>query len=87
MNPLDFGLWLSYFLVSMSSSTPPTGARNVVRIVISLFVALLIAVSAIGWIWTGNHQSASQATASRVVLTLGMLAGVVGLAAIWRTRD
>lgn len=59
---------------------------NLVRIVISLFVAILIAVSAAGWIWTGSHQSASQAAASRVVLTLGMLAGVIGLAAIWRTR-
>jgi len=57
---------------------------NIVRAAISLFIVVLITVSAIGWIWTGNHQSASQAAASRVVLTLGVLAGIVGLMALWR---
>jgi hypothetical protein len=59
-------------------------ARNIIRIVISLFIAVLIAVSVVGWIWTGSHQQASQAAASRMVLTLGVLAGVVGLTALWR---
>jgi hypothetical protein len=59
---------------------------NIVRIVISLFILVLIAVSAVGWIWTGSHQPPSQSEASRVVLTLGALAGVAGLAALWRTR-
>ena len=57
---------------------------TLVRLAISLFVLLLIAVSVVGWTWTGRHQPASQAAASRVVLTLGILAGVIGLAAIWR---
>ena len=57
---------------------------NGVRMAISLAIAVLIAVSTVGWIWTGSHQTVSQATASRVVLSLSVLAGVVGLVAIWR---
>src|SRR5215471_17238601 len=51
-----------------------------------LALAVLIAVSAVGWVWTGAHQQASQAIASHVVLGLGMLAGVVGVVAIWRAK-
>lgn len=65
----------------MPASTP----MNLVRMAISLFVLLLITASVAGWIWTGIHQPASQSVASRVVLTLGILAGVIGLAAIWRS--
>jgi hypothetical protein len=57
---------------------------NIVRIVISVFILVLIGVSLLGWVWTGTHQSASQAAASRMVLTLGVLAGVIGLVALWR---
>jgi uncharacterized membrane protein YbhN (UPF0104 family) len=59
---------------------------NAIRIAISLFVLVLIAVSAVGWTWTGVHQTASQSAASHVVLGLGMLAGVAGLIALWRPR-
>ena len=59
-------------------------AMNIARIVISLFILVLIGVSVLGWVWTGAHQSASQSEASRVVLTLGVLAGVAGLVALWR---
>jgi hypothetical protein len=59
---------------------------NIVRIAISLFILVLIVVSASGWIWTGSHQTASQAAASRIVLGLCILAGLVGLTALWRTR-
>jgi hypothetical protein len=57
---------------------------NAIRIVITLFVLALIVISAIGWRWTAAHQSASQAAASHVALGLSMLAGVVGMIAIWR---
>jgi hypothetical protein len=59
---------------------------NLVRIAISVFILVLIGVAATGWIWAGSHQPAAQSTASRVVLTACILAGVVGLAAIWRPR-
>jgi hypothetical protein len=59
---------------------------NIVRIAISVFIVVLIGVATTGWIWTGRHQPAAQSTASRVVLTLCILAGIVGLATIWRNR-
>ena len=59
---------------------------NLVRSAISLFIVVLIAVSTTGWIWTGSHQPAAQSAASRVVLTLCIVAGVVGLVALWRPR-
>jgi hypothetical protein len=58
---------------------------KVVRVAISLLVLVVITVSVVGWIWTGSHQPAAQSAASRVVLTLAILAGVIGLAAIWRS--
>ena len=57
---------------------------NIIRIAISLFVVLLIGVSVAGWIWAGSHQPFSQAVASRVVLSLGIVAGLIGLRALWR---
>ena len=60
--------------------------RNLVRLAISVFILVLIGVAATGWIWAGSHQSAAQSTASRVVLTACILAGIVGLMAIWRAR-
>ena len=58
---------------------------KIVRIAMSLLVLLVIAISVVGWIWTGTHQPVSQSAASRVVLTLAILAGVIGLTAIWRS--
>jgi hypothetical protein len=57
---------------------------NAIRVVISFFIAVLIVVSVMGWVWTGAHQSPSQATASHLVLGLAMLTGVIGVIAIWR---
>jgi hypothetical protein len=57
---------------------------NAIRIAITVFILLLIGVSVAGWQWTGAHQNASQAAASRAVLLVGALAGVVGLGVIWR---
>ncbi|HET7217083.1 MAG TPA: hypothetical protein VFJ02_03510 [Vicinamibacterales bacterium] len=59
---------------------------NAVRIAISLFIVILIGVATTGWVWTAGHQPAAQATASRVVLTLCIVAGLVGLGALWRRR-
>jgi len=59
---------------------------NTVRLAISLFIVLLIIVSLAGWAWTAGHLVASQALAGRGVLALGMLAGVIGLVALWRPR-
>jgi hypothetical protein len=61
-------------------------AMNIFRVAISVFIVVLIGVATTGWIWTGSHQSAAQSTASRFVLSICILAGIVGLAAIWRNR-
>jgi hypothetical protein len=59
---------------------------NAIRLVISIFLVVLIGVATTGWIWTGRHQTAAQSAASRVVLTVCIAAGVLGLAVLWRTR-
>jgi hypothetical protein len=59
---------------------------NIIRIAISLFIVVLLVISAAGWIWTGRNQPRPQSDASHIVLTLGALAGVAGLVALWRPR-
>jgi len=59
-------------------------AMTLIRVLMTTFVLLLIAVSLAGWIWTGGNQPPAQAMASRLVLTLGMIGGLIGLRAIWR---
>jgi len=59
---------------------------NIIRIAMSLFVVVLIAVSVAGWIWTGANQPPSQSVAARTVLGVGIVAGIAGLAALWRPR-
>ena len=55
-----------------------------VRIAISIFVVVLLTIIAIGLDWTAAHQPPSAAAASRVVLAIAALFGLVGLFAIWR---
>jgi hypothetical protein len=57
---------------------------NGIRIAITFFILLLFAASIAGWRWTGANQPPAQSAASRIVLTIGMAAGMIGLAAIWR---
>ena len=61
-------------------------AMNVIRIAITFFIVILIALSASGWVWTGAHQTAAQSAASRTVLSLCIVAGVIGLTALWRVK-
>ena len=60
------------------------GAHNVIRIAISLFVVVLVWVSALGWIWVGTHLSSALALAARVVLAAGMIAAGAALSMLWR---
>jgi len=57
---------------------------NAIRVVATIFILVLIGLSAMGWIWTGAHQPPAQAIAGRAVLLLGALAAVAGLVALWR---
>ena len=59
-------------------------AATVFRLVISSFIVLLMVIAGSGWRWTGSHQPAAQAAASRTVLGLCIVAGLVGLTAVWR---
>jgi hypothetical protein len=61
---------------------------NAVRLVISIFIAVLIAIATLGWKWTSAHQAPAQATASHLALGLSIVAGIVGVITIWRpNRD
>jgi hypothetical protein len=55
-----------------------------IRLAASLFILILIGLSAMGWVWTGTHEPPAQALAGRTVLAFGALAGFVGLVALWR---
>ena len=46
---------------------------NAIRLAASLFILVLIGVSAMGWVWTGTHQPPAQALAGRTVLALARL--------------
>jgi membrane protein YdbS with pleckstrin-like domain len=61
-------------------------ALNVVRFLITGFIVVLITIATTGWLWVGSHQSPSQALASRIVLTLCVVAGLIGVKALWSRR-
>jgi hypothetical protein len=50
----------------------------------SAFILVLFAIAGMGWTWATLHQAPSQALASHAVLALSILAGVLGLVALWR---
>jgi hypothetical protein len=55
-----------------------------IRLAITSVILLLVSAALAGLRWTGTHQSPSDARASRLVLSLAVLAGLAGLGAIWR---
>jgi hypothetical protein len=59
---------------------------NGVRVAITAFIVVLIITATTGFIWVGSHQSAAQATASRTVLLLCVVAGLIGVRNVWRSR-
>lgn len=60
---------------------------TLVRILVTLFVAAILAAAAAGWVWTGQHQPPAGAMASRVVLSISAIAGLVALIAVWRPNS
>ena len=59
---------------------------NGVRAAITAFIVVLMITATTGFIWVGRHQTARQATASRIVLALCIGAGLVGMTKVWRSR-
>lgn len=57
---------------------------TLVRILVTLFVAAILAATIAGWVWTGQHQPPAGAIASRVVLSISAIAGLVALVVVWR---
>ena len=70
----------------METTGTPVTALNVFRFVITGFIVVLITIATTGWLWVGGHQSPSQALASRAVLTLCVVAGLIGVKALWSRR-
>ena len=73
--------------------SPPTheyryGPRSasIVRLAISSFILVVIALAVTGLVWTSSNQPPAQSAASRVVLGLCIVAGVAGLGAVWQTK-
>jgi membrane protein YdbS with pleckstrin-like domain len=58
---------------------------NAVRVGITMFIVVLLAIVTLGWIWTAAHQPPPLRTASHVVLSLAALAGIFALTRIWRS--
>ncbi len=54
-----------------------------IRAAISGFIVVVIGLAISGWLWTTGHQTRVQARASHVVLALAILAGLIGLKALW----
>jgi hypothetical protein len=59
-------------------------ASIVIRAAMSAFILVLFVIAALGWNWTAAHQTPGQALASRAVLGLSVVAGLVGLVVLWR---
>jgi hypothetical protein len=59
---------------------------TIVRLLISAFIVVLIVIAAAGWIWTGEHMPTDQMLWGRAALAGCVVAGVVGLAAVWKDR-
>ena len=70
----------------METAGIDVSALTVVRVVITGFILVLITIASTGWLWVGSHQTAAQALASRIVLTLCVVAGLVGVKAVWSRR-
>lgn len=72
-------------MAGRSGARPQSAGVKGIRIAITAFTLVLMAVSAMGLTWlSGANLPAGQLLAGRTVLLLGALAGIVGLVAIWR---
>ncbi len=60
--------------------------KLLVRTLASLFILVLIAIALLGWVWNGQHQPAAAMAWGRAALGGCIVAGVIGLVAIWTPR-
>lgn len=60
-------------------------ARNAIRLAMTAFTGIVVALSAIGIRWTSLHQPPAAAMASAAVLGISSAFAVVALVVIWRS--
>jgi hypothetical protein len=59
-------------------------AQNAIRLAMTLFTGIVIALSVVGIRWTSQHQAPAAAVASATVLGISSIFAIVALAIIWR---
>jgi len=62
-------------------------ARTAIRLAMTAFTAVVLALTAVGIKWTHEHQPPAGAIASATVLTISSTFAVVALVVIWRRTD
>jgi hypothetical protein len=60
-------------------------ARNAIRLAMTVFTGIVVALSVIGIRWTSQHQPPASAIASAAVLGVSSAFAVVALVVIWRS--
>jgi hypothetical protein len=58
--------------------------RHGVRLAITIFTSIVIALSAVGIRWTSQHQPPASAVASALVLGISSAFALIALVIIWR---
>ena len=61
-------------------------AQNAIRLAMTAFTGIVLALSAVGIRWTSQHQPPSAAIASGLVLAVSSAFCVIALVIIWRGR-
>ena len=59
-------------------------AQNAIRLAMTAFTGIVLALSAVGIRWTSQHQPPASAVASAVVLGISSTFAIVALVIIWR---
>jgi hypothetical protein len=59
-------------------------ARNAIRLAMTAFTGIVLALSVVGIRWTSQHQPPSAALASGLVLGVSSTFAVIALVIIWR---
>jgi len=59
-------------------------ARNAIRLAMTTFTGIVLALSAIGIRWTSQHQPPAAAVASATVLAISSAFAIAALVVIWR---
>jgi hypothetical protein len=62
-------------------------ARTAIRLAMTAFTAIVLALSVVGIRWTSQHQPPAGAIASATVLVISSTFAVVALFVIWRRAD